>query len=73
MIVNIACCVRYGMHNEIGDSRPVGEGSQYRHAAEKGEMAFYPRGASRRLTQQQILYEATPCHPPTPQQQAPDY
>ena len=25
MIINIACCVCYGMHNEFGQSRPVGE------------------------------------------------
>ena len=25
VIINLACCVCYGMHNEFGESRPVGE------------------------------------------------
>ena len=23
--INLACCLCYGMHNEFGESRPVGE------------------------------------------------
>ena len=57
----------------IPSSRWSARGSEYRHAAEKSEMVFYPSGTYQCLTQQQTSYEATPCHPPTPQQQASDY